>query len=138
MVNTKDQMEALTKNIIDQATAWKILPESMEKVTESTVKLYNAQLEYRQIMGEDTGGQLQRQIDNLKKLRDEAEKNVGIMTEFGEIQGDNRLLVAKYNVEIEKSVVALQKWKEIHEMLPTTINEVNKAMGKKETNEYYE
>lgn len=126
---TEEQIQKLNQSIMAQERAWKILPDSMDKATESNIRTYNANLKVLQLAERDKDIGLRRKIENLEKHRIELEKNSGFMTQFGEIVGDNSLAIARDTAAIEKAREELEKWDALQKKQPTTIDAVNTALN---------
>src|SRR3990167_5975012 len=125
---TQEAINKLNEQVIKQAQAWKLLPEPIGAVTESTIRLYNADLEVLQLMKENEGPAIQEQIRRLNQQRETLEKNLGIWTDLGEyMEGDNRLALAKNTSAIEKAKVAYEDWQKTMKLMPTTLNEITAA-----------
>ena len=125
---TQEAINKLNEQVIKQAQAWKILPEPIDAVTKSTIRLYNADLEVLQLMKENEGPAIQEQIRRLNQQRETLEKNLGIWTDLGEyMEGDNRLALAKNTSAIEKAKVAYEDWQKTMKLMPTTLNEITAA-----------
>lgn len=129
MTITEETIKKLNDSVMQQADAWKILPEPMDKATESIIRMYNADLKVLQLAERDKDIGILKKIENLTKHRDALEKNVGFMTEFGEVEGDNSLAIAQTTVEIEKAAAAYNRWLALMDMAPTTVDKVTAAMS---------
>ena len=125
---TQEAINQLNEQVIKQAQAWKLLPEPIGAVTESTIRLYNADLEVLQLMKENEGPAIQEQIRRLNQQREILEKNLGIWTDLGEyVEGDNRLALAINTSAIEKANKAYEDWQKTMKLMPTTLNEITAA-----------
>src|SRR5581483_1255174 len=104
----RQDLDALIKEVTQEADAWDLHRQRVDKVTESTVALYNAKLVYAQFMEANEGKNIQKEIANLQERNEAIRQGLELMGNrqiIGPFVTDNKILteeLLKNNVAIEQ------------------------------------
>ncbi|MBE7413841.1 MAG: hypothetical protein HS130_00880 [Deltaproteobacteria bacterium] len=147
---TREEIDRVSSALMDQRKAWKILPEPIDKVTESTIALHNAELKRQQFLERNTGKEIRRQIEELEKANlqiKEAERRLqeigvnvapaGVVSTFlsdiTKLPPEIDKLTGKWhnnNVEIQRLNKAYEDWLELMKQTDASAGKVNANFAK--------